>query len=982
MASLLIVDENVGHSSSLVTLLGNGGHELRHATDGAQALNLVGTERPDLVITDILMARMDGYEFVQRLRSTEDGADTPVIFCTGATREEEARALAKECGVDHVLVKPFDLQRLSEAIDSCLTKNKPENSNQAVEDLDREYLRLLMDEADGQTERSNAVNLRMEAFLKVSLQLASLMEPESLVRESCKWARQLLGAKYAVAGLESAEGEAAERLFLTGVEWECSDDAGVRHTVHRAVRGLLQGRRSVRLRNPEGNPLMLRFPSDYPSFYSILSVPIVSPHRTYGWLCLFHKLGALEFSPEDQRVAEILGGLSGRIYESGRTHLLAQDHARRLEQELSERKRAEEQLRTAKELSEAWGRSAREATERLSLALRASRTGVWSWDVTNDLVTWDDHIHRMFGLTPERFGGNFSDLVAVVHAEDRPQFTKAFIGLTRDDKTALAEFRVIWPDGSVHHIESSGQAFYDDANRMIRRTGVARDITEQRRLEDQLRQAQKMDAIGQLAGGIAHDFNNVLTVISGFSGLLLANIKPDDPHYARLQQIRKAGERGAALTRQLLAFSRKQMLQPKVLNLGDLIRDMDQMISRVIGEHIEVVTLIGPNLSQLKIDQGQLEQVLLNLVINGRDAMPEGGKLTIEARDEDVTGPEPGSDVPPGNYVLLSVRDTGTGISPELQDRIFEPFFTTKEIGRGTGLGLATVYGIVKQSGGHISFRSDLNSGTTFTILLPRIEERPEALESRGDQEFTHGNETILVVEDDPGLRCAIQEILGTAGYTVLTAENGGEAIRISERHEGHIDLLLSDVIMPKIGGVEVASQVSKLRPNTKILLMSGYTGGPCPRTDSGAAIELIPKPWTPEDLSVKIREVLDRRSPIRRILVAEDEDGVRNWMKEVLQGAGYEVIAVRQGKEARVVVKEHRFDLLITDLAMPEEDGLELIRTIRENHPRMEVIAASGAFGYEMLKVAKIFGCHAILTKPLVAEELLETIRSLPYVA
>lgn len=979
MASLLIVDENVSHSSSLVTLLGNGGHDLRHATDGAQALSLVGSERPDLVITDILMARMDGYEFVQRLRSTPDGADTPVIFCTGATREQEARALAKECGVDHILVKPFDLQLLSETIDSCLNKHKPENSSLAVEDLDREYLRLLMDEVDGQTERSNAVNLRMEAFLKISLQLASLMEPASLVRESCKWARQLLGAKYAVAGLESAEGEIADRLFLAGVEWECSDDAGVRHTVHRAVRGLLQGRRSVRLRNPEGNPLMMRFPSDYPSFYSILSVPIVSPDRTYGWLCLFHKLGALEFSSEDQRVAEILGCLTGRIYESGRTHLLAQEHARRLEEELVERKRTEEQLRTAKELSEAWGRSAREATERLSLALRASRTGVWSWDVRNDLVAWDDHIHQMFGLTPERFGGTFSDLLAVVHPEDRPQFTKAFIGLTRDDKTALAEFRVIWPDGSLHHIESSGQAFYDDSSQMIRRTGVARDITAQRRLEDQLRQAQKLDAIGQLAGGIAHDFNNVLTVISGFSGLLLADLKPDDPHCARLQQIRKAGERGAALTRQLLAFSRKQMLQARVLNPGDLIRDMDHMIGRVIGEHIEVVTLINQNLSQVKIDQSQLEQVLLNLVINARDAMPKGGKLTIEARNEDVTRSEAGSDLPAGNYVLLSVRDTGTGISPNLQDRIFEPFFTTKEVGKGTGLGLATVYGIVKQSGGYISLKSEVNAGATFTIFLPRVDELPEILENQANQEITHGNETILVVEDDPGLRCAIQEILGAAGYTVLTAENGEDAIRISHRHEGHIDLLLSDVIMPKIGGMEVAARISQSRPNTKILLMSGYTDSPIPESESGTPIDLIPKPWTPEDLSVKIREVLDRRTPIRRILVVEDEDGVRNWIKELLQGAGYDVVAACQGKEARAMVKEHRFDLLITDLVMPEEDGLELIHTIRGNHPRMRIIAASGAFGYEMLKVAKRFGCHAILMKPLVAEELLEKIRSLP---
>jgi PAS domain S-box-containing protein len=976
MANLLIVDENLNHSSSLVALLGNGGHELRQATDGTQALSLIARERPDIVITDILMSGMDGYELVLRLRAVPEVADTPVIFCTPASRENDARAVAKICGVDHVLVNPWDLQHLNEAIDSCLHKGVLPTPPAVADDLDGEYLRLLMNELTGQTEKSTAASQRAESLLKVSLQLASLMESDALIKEFCKSARQLVGAKYAVAGLEPSERKANHRLVIAGVEWDCADRVGNTETVHSAVSALLNDRHSVCLRNPPGDPLALRFPSDYPSFFSLLAVPIVSPQRTYGWLCLFHKLGAVEFNEEDQRLAEILGGLAGRIYESGRMHAVAQEHSRQLEQELAERKRAEEQLRTAKETAEASGRSAREATDRLSLALSASQTGVWSWDVINDVMVWDEFIHQMFGLPAESFGGTFSDLLGAVHPDDRDELTKSVIGSRQVTEQIAVEFRVVWPDGSLHNIESRGQAFYDAAGRMVRRTGVARDITEQRTLEEQLRQAHKMDAIGQLAGGIAHDFNNVLTVISGFSGLILDNLASDHPFHAKVEQIRKAGDRGAALTRQLLAFSRKQMLQPRVVNFGDLIHDMDHMVQRVIDADIEIVTSIEDDIARIKIDPGQLHQVVLNLVINARDAMPKGGKLTLAAKNVTIDRTD-SQEIPPGSYVQLTVSDNGIGMTQEVRKRAFEPFFTTKEIGKGTGLGLATVYGIVKQSGGHITLESELGNGTTFTIFFPRVDERPDPPEENVLPQTPGGDETILLVEDDTTLRIVIQEILGSVGYKVLIAENGEEALRISEHYEHKIDLLLTDVIMPKLGGVEVANRISGSRPGIKVLFTSGYSGGAINRLNLEDT-DLILKPWTPEELTAKIRLVLNRRPPIRHILVVEDEDGVRNWLVELLQGAGYTVTPARQGREARLKIKEQQFDLLITDLVMPEEDGLELIRAIRGNHPDIKIVAISGAFGNRMLRVAKLFGCQEILAKPLTAERLLESIRSL----
>ncbi|MEO6392591.1 MAG: PAS domain S-box protein, partial [Pyrinomonadaceae bacterium] len=381
--------------------------------------------------------------------------------------------------------------------------------------------------------------------------------------------------------------------------------------------------------------------------------------------------------------------------------------------------------------------------------------------------------------------------------------------------------------------------------------------------DEQLRQAQKMEAVGQLAGGIAHDFNNLLTAITGYSDLAIRKLQPQDPLCHNLEEIKKAGLRAAGLTRQLLAFSRKQVLQPKVLNLNSIVSDLERMLHRLIGEDVELSTVLDPDGWNVRADPGQVEQVIMNLVINARDAMPEGGRLTIETQnidiDEDFVKQHLG--MVSGSYVMLGVRDTGVGMDETTEKRIFEPFFTTKEVGKGTGLGLSTVYGIVKQSNGSIWVYSELGHGTTFKVFLPRVGEGAQEYDrTREVEEVLEGTETILLIEDDDTLRRLAVEVLLSYGYKVLDAANGGAALLICERRAESIELLITDVVMPEMSGVEAAKRLGQIRPEMKTLFMSGYTNSSVVHEGVlEAEVNFIQKPFSPADLARKVRSVLDQ---------------------------------------------------------------------------------------------------------------------------
>jgi signal transduction histidine kinase len=417
-------------------------------------------------------------------------------------------------------------------------------------------------------------------------------------------------------------------------------------------------------------------------------------------------------------------------------------------------------------------------------------------------------------------------------------------------------------DGTLYTEDTTITPVRDEQGKIVNYVATKRDITHELQLEEQYRQAQKMEAIGLLAGGIAHDFNNLLTAINGFAELSQMRLPPDSPIQKLVGNILHSGKRAADLVGQMLTFSRKQIIESIILDLNSVVADMEKMLRRVIGEHIRMETDLAPDLWPVEADPTQIEQIIVNLAVNARDAMPNGGWLTIETSnvflDEDYAAGHLG--VEPGEHVLLAISDTGFGMSDEVQARIFEPFFTTKEMGKGTGLGLATVYGIVKQSGGHIWVYSEPGQGTTFKIYLPcAVEAIATSFRDNQTNHLLRGTETILLVEDEPAVRELATLILQEQGYKVLEAANGQEALRLSQEHNEKIQLLLTDVVMPGMGGKELAEQLDQTRSDLKILFMSGYA-------DSIIAhhgvleldIPFMEKPFSSHTLTYKVREVLD----------------------------------------------------------------------------------------------------------------------------
>jgi len=394
--------------------------------------------------------------------------------------------------------------------------------------------------------------------------------------------------------------------------------------------------------------------------------------------------------------------------------------------------------------------------------------------------------------------------------------------------------------------------------------GVSTEITERKRLEEQLLHSQKMEAVGQLAGGVAHDFNNILTAIVGYTDLLAAELGANEQQHEDLEEIRKAARRAAALTRQLLAFSRKQVLEPRIIDVNGVVMNLDKMLRSLISENIELKTVLADDLAAARADPNQIEQVIMNLAINARDAMPEGGTVTIETRNATLDDAYAAQHVSviPGEYVMLAVSDTGCGMDEKTQSRIFEPFFTTKPPGRGTGLGLSTVYGIVKQTGGNIWLYSEPGKGTTFKIYLPAIAALPEDIGKVAPAEaLPRGGGTVLVVEDDEQLRRLTHRALASQGYTVLEADRGSTALDIARRHKGHIDLLLTDVIMPDTNGRKLAETIRAARPGLRVLYMSGYPDGAIASHGMlEPRVAYLPKPFTTEAVARRVREVLEAR--------------------------------------------------------------------------------------------------------------------------
>jgi two-component system, cell cycle sensor histidine kinase and response regulator CckA len=509
----------------------------------------------------------------------------------------------------------------------------------------------------------------------------------------------------------------------------------------------------------------------------------------------------------------------------------------------------------------------RESEERLRLVRRASNDAVYDWDVPSGRVQWSGG--EIFGYDEADEHYDIAWWEQRVHPDDRARIEATLEAAVAGNAESWSEeYHFLRADGMYAAVLDRGLIVRGIGGRPVRMIGCMADLTERRRLEDQLRQSQKMEAVGRLAGGVAHDFNNVLTVVKSFSEFLLEDLDKLDPRRSDVEEIAKAADRAAALTRKLLAFSRKQVMRPELLDLNSVVVGMEKMLQRLIGDDVRIVTELDPDLLPVEADPSSIEQAILNLAVNARDAMPDGGTLTIRTKNETLDKTDSGWAIRPGRYAMLSVSDTGHGMDATTQARVFEPFFTTKPQGQGTGLGLAMVYGIVKQSGGHVWVESEPDQGTTFIVYLPQPTqlEAGRALRATPDgsgeprQPGSHtGNETILVVDDEEAVRSSTRRALERAGYTVIPAIDGADALRLFTEHDGAVDLVVTDVVMPGLSGRELVGRLKIMSPELPVLFVSGYTEEGVKKQgvlEPGTAY--LEKPFTAEKLLHMVREVLD----------------------------------------------------------------------------------------------------------------------------
>jgi len=957
MATILVVDDLSANREYLVALLGHHGHRMLEAADGSEGLVAVRRARPDLVITDILMPVMDGFEFVRQLRNDPEIQATPIVFYTAHYGARESKALVDASGVSHVLVKPVTSAEVLRVVGLALSKPvdvvSPAAAAPLTRDFDHQHLRLVTDKLSQKAGDLITANARLTALINIGAELASEGDSHKRLQGLCDSARELFDPTYVTLGMLDRNGSTLHRIVVCGDFPQNWIRPG--GTVPGILGRVISERRTFRGHNPRGDPALLDLPPMHPQMKGFLAAPIATLSRVFGWICLVGNDGRV-FNEEDEHLVEVLAGQVGRIYE------LEHEVIDRKQAELAvrvERDRAQRSLDTAEvillaldlegcitlvnryacsvlgwtadelmganwidtclpeniraatrvtfaallggdlsvvesyvvtrsgerrliewrntllhnssgqvtgtfssgaditERSQAT-EALRTAEERTRFALESAGVGIWDIDYATGLVRFSEILEAQYGMEAGAFDGTFATFVEHIHPEDRDSVLETINTAVKSGADFALLHRTIWQDGSVHWLSGAGRIHLGNGGLAVRGVGITLDVTDRHRLEEQYGQAQKMEAIGRLAGGVAHDFNNLLTVILGHCELMMLD-SGSVPDLSGIEEIQKAGTSAAGLTRQLLAFSRKQIIEPVILSLNDVVANVHDMLRRLIGEDVELSVRLQPELSLVKADRGQIEQIIMNLALNARDAMPSGGTLTIETRNVELDDnyAETHLAVTPGPYVALMVTDTGSGIRPEVRDRLFEPFFTTKAVGVGTGLGLATVHGIVTGSGGSIGVYTEIGMGTSFTVYLPRSEADGTVVRVLSNGRHT-GGETILVVDDAEGLRDLTKKLLTHLGYHVLVAADAAEAVVIFESTP-NIDVVVTDVVMPGASGPELTRTLIARRPGIKVIFMSGYTEEAI--VHHGVireGVSFLHKPFTSQALGLKIRELLD----------------------------------------------------------------------------------------------------------------------------
>jgi len=909
-ATIMIVDDTPANLRFLEHVLLNAGYRAAVFPRGDLALAAARKQKPDLILLDIMMPGMDGFEVCRRLKNDDALKDVPVLFLSALSQPEIVVKSFQEGGVDYI-TKPFNEKEVLARIRTHLTivnqrrqieeqSKKLEEAYQAKAKVMQEQLMLLtsalessrdaviITDTDGRIQQANRALSEITGYTRKDLKSMSLAElwsgePNDGCEFGTIWNEILNGNTYRTERLCRRKDGASfwADCFLMPVRIS-KDQIGNVIVVVRDVTRMKEAEKRLReneARLREAQQIARLGYWEYDIVNDVLTwsdivfdiFEVNKEDFTGNSDFLFRRV-----HPEDrERVKKTYrqsvqehsryscvyrivtpDGAVKYVHDRAKTYYGEDGAPLRTMgtiQDITELKRTEEELRKVQ--------------QRFINLVERVRDVVWTTRLDGSGMEVNNAVEHIYGISKEEFQNNPVKWRELVHPDDRAIAEESRKKLMQDGY-AETEYRIVRPDGEIRWIRDRKSVLFDDQGNPVEMGGIASDITEIKKKEEermqierQLIQAQKMEAMGRLAGGIAHDFNNMLSVILGYSENLLDELDPDDPLRDDVKQIVYAGKRSAALTRQILAFSRKQTIQPEIVDLNEVLRNLEKMLRRLIGEDIVLELSLSRDLSRVKVDPGQIEQVVMNLAVNARDAMLTGGRLLIETSevelDEAYARHHP--DVEPGKYVMLAVTDTGSGMDEETLSKIFEPFFTTKENGKGTGLGLSTVYGIVKQSGGHIRAFSEPGQSTTFRIYLPVVGEQAEArAEEAAEDKPAGGDEHILVVEDDESVRKLMEKGLVRLGYRVTVAANGREALFLVEEKGLRPDLVVTDVVMPGMSGSVLAERLREKHPDLKILFVSGYTDNAIVHHGVLApGTSFMQKPFLFQDLAKKIRAVL-----------------------------------------------------------------------------------------------------------------------------